>query len=158
MWKHVTTCDSLWVDVAALQGLFCCGGDFCLTVQLLVLLTTNPGTNPGAAPLASIPPHQPSAFGPPPALPSSGSHRSCEPLPHASRSHPFLPVLLLSAGSTLMASSSVLPAQLLASSLLSLHLTDLSSASSLREDSLPDSTCVSNIISCKRTWPRGIFS
>lgn len=56
-------------------------------------------------------------------------------------------------------SSSILTAQLLTSPLLSLFLTDLISVPPLREDSLPDSTCVSNIISsCNWIWPRGIFS
>lgn len=56
-------------------------------------------------------------------------------------------------------SSSILTAQLLTSPLLSLYLTDLSSEPPLREDSLPDSTCVSNIISsCNWIWWRGIFS
>lgn len=56
-------------------------------------------------------------------------------------------------------SSPVLTAQLLTSSPISLYLTDLSSVPPLREDSLSDSTCVSNIISsCNWIWPRGIFS
>lgn len=116
-----------------------------LWLQLLVLLATDPVTSPGASPLPSIQSYHPSVSGPP-----SGSKKSCELLSHSLCPHPNLPLLSCLAPHP---SSSVLTA------LLSLHLADLSSMHPLMEDSLPDSTSVSNIISpCNWVQPRGIFS
>lgn len=151
-----TTCESLWVDVAALPVLPWC---WSLSDSAAVGAAGHePCDKPWCCSTAS--PFSPT-------IPQSlGLHQPslCQAPKSPVSSCPTLHALTLTCLCSFSRlspcpSSSILTAQLLTSPLLSLFLTDLISVPPLREDSLPDSTCVSNIISsCNWIWPRGIFS
>lgn len=131
------TCRRLWVDVAALQRMFC-SQVHSLWLQLSMLLTTDPVTSPGASSLPSIQPHHLLVSGPP-----SGSKKSCELLSYSPWPHANLTLTCHCHFSHLAPR----PSSFILLALLSLHLAGLSSMSPLMEDSLPDSSSVSNIIS-----------